>query len=182
MSRVSTASLNTVHQSRYSAAPESTDLFPSSVHLSATGAGGVLKFGPSMQPAPTNTSPKTSEYSCQNLPLIPRSCEKIGGRPSRASGRTVKYLNLHGAIPFVVRLSNHERIFSQIPLCQRRKLQKQREKFFSAFSTRSPGEILVSCSTLNFSSSCSFSHLRGERGAPPLCRRAFRDRPSTLHR
>src|SRR5215470_19576610 len=119
MSRVSTASLNTVHQSRYSAEPESTDLFPSSIHLLATGAGGVLKFGPSMQPAPTNTSPKTSEYSCQNLPLIPRSCEKIGGRPSRASGRTVKFLNLHGAIPFVVRLSNHERIFSQLPLSQR---------------------------------------------------------------
>src|SRR5215510_6592736 len=115
MSRVSTASLNTVHQSRYSAAPESTDLFPSSVHLSATGAGGVLKFGPIMQPAPTNASPKTSEYSCQNPPSIPLGCEKIGGRPSRASGRTVKYLNLHGAIPFVVRLSNHERIFSQLP-------------------------------------------------------------------
>gem|GEM_PF-6724127 len=25
------------------------------------------------------------------------------------------YLNLHGVIPFVVRLSNHERIFSQLP-------------------------------------------------------------------
>src|SRR5262245_58058518 len=158
MSRVSTASLNTVHQSRYSAAPKSTDLFPSSIHWLATGAGGVLKFGPTMQPAPTNASPRTTEYSRQNPPLIPLSCEKIGGRPSRASGRTVKYLNLHGAIPFVVRLSNHERIFSQLPLCQRGKLQKQREKFFSAFFTRSPGEILVSCSTLNFSFS-SFSYL-----------------------
>src|SRR5215467_1985481 len=149
MSRVSTASLNTVHQSRYSAAPKSTDLFPSSIHWLATGAGGVLKFGPTMQPAPTNASPRTTEYSRQNPPLI--------------------------------------------PLGQRGKLQKQREKFFSAFFTRTPvsvpsfeeegpGTILVSCSTLNFSSSCSFSYLRGERGAPLLCRRAFRDRPSTPHR
>ena len=52
-------------------------------------------------------------------PCVPRSCEKIGGRPSRASGRTVKYLNSHGAISFVVRLSNHERIFSQLPLFQK---------------------------------------------------------------
>src|SRR5262252_10595952 len=116
MSRVSTASLNTVHQSRYSAALESTDLFPSSIHLLATGAGGVLKFGPIMQPAPSNASPRITEYSRQNPPLIPRSCEEIADRPSTSSGRTVKYLNLHGAIPFVVRLSNHERIFSHLPL------------------------------------------------------------------
>src|SRR5215467_8303199 len=40
-----------------------------------------------------------------------RACEKIRGRPSRASGRTAKYPNFCMAFPFVVRLSNHERDF-----------------------------------------------------------------------
>jgi hypothetical protein len=35
------------------------------------------------------------------------------------SGRAAKCLNLHCAIPFVVSVSNHERIFSQLPRAKR---------------------------------------------------------------
>src|SRR5919106_1860717 len=63
---------------------------------------------------PMATAALTSE-----CPLIPRSCEKISRCPSTFSGRTAKYSNFYMPHPFVVRLSNHERIFSQLPLLQR---------------------------------------------------------------
>src|SRR5919106_1822762 len=62
---------------------------------------------------PMATAALTSE-----CPLIPRSCEKISRCPSTCSGRTAKYSNFHMPHPFVVRLSNHERIFSQLPFCK----------------------------------------------------------------
>ena len=37
----------------------------------------------------------------------------MADRPSTSSGRTAKYLNFHLRNPFVLRLSKHERIFSQ---------------------------------------------------------------------
>jgi SAM-dependent methyltransferase len=51
--------------------------------------------------------------------VVSRSCEKIGRCPSTGSGRTARYPNFHMRHPFVVRLSNHERIFSQLPLLRR---------------------------------------------------------------
>src|SRR5919106_5640964 len=60
---------------------------------------------------PMATAALTSE-----CPLIPRSCEKISRCPSTCSGRTAKYSNFHMPHLFVARLSNHERIFSQLLL------------------------------------------------------------------
>ena len=56
-------------------------------------------------------------------PLIRRTWENIANCPSTGSGRTAKYLNFCLRHPFVVSLSNHERIFSQLPLLQRENLR-----------------------------------------------------------
>src|SRR5918996_2047757 len=109
---------------------------------------------------PMATAALTSE-----CPLIPRSCEKISRCPSTCSGRTAKYSNFHMPHPFVVRLSNHERIFSQLPFCkgrifsgstqplfvkeaQGRFLARAIEKLFNEFQIRhtNPGFLRKWCS------------------------------------
>ena len=79
------------------------------------------------------------------IPLIPRGCEKKFAVALRqGSGRTAKYCEFSYASSVRVRLSNHERIFSQLPFRKRgNSLRYSFNRYLRKFEKEGKGRFLV---------------------------------------